>query len=115
MVIFGIFLSGFIPFLVPYLSIYKQPNSINFYDKLNQIMQFLTIGTVLAFFGVFPAIIGFVKIQAIENKFKETTTSFHKPSNIKKAQGSFKRLKKEKDNMYMVLGNVILPMLVVMT
>lgn len=114
MVIFGIFLSGFIPFLLPFLSVYRQPNSLTFYDKLNQVMQFLTIGAVLAFVGVFPAIVGFVKIQAIENKFKETTTSFHKAAIFKKAEGSFKRLKKEKDNIYMVLANVISPMLVVM-
>ena len=58
-------------------------------------MQFLTIGFALAFVGVFPAIVGFVKIQAIENKFKETATSFSKSAISKKAQGSFKRLKKE--------------------
>lgn len=114
MVIFGIFLSGFIPFLLPFVSIYQQPQSVHFCDKLNQIMQFLTIGFALAFVGVFPAIVGFVKIQAIENKFKETATSFSKSAISKKAQGSFKRLKKEKDNIYMVLVNVLFPMLVVM-
>lgn len=113
MVIFGIFLSGFIPFLLPFLSIHQHPNSLNFYDKLNQIMQFLTVGVVLAFAGVFPAMVGFVKIQAIENKFKTTTKLFRSflPT---KNQGSFKRLKKEKDNIYMVLVNVVSPLLVLL-
>lgn len=59
MIIFGLLVSGFIQLILPYSDVYSRAESHSFGDKFNQSVQFITVGLIFAFVGLFFASVGY--------------------------------------------------------
>lgn len=61
MIAFGLLVSGFIQFLLPYADVSSNAESYNFGDKMNQSIQFIVAGLIIALTGLFTASVGYKK------------------------------------------------------
>lgn len=66
----GIFISGFVQFLLPYNNVIANLGCSDLYSKINQSLQFLICGLIIIFCGIFAASAGYIgsysKILSVE-------------------------------------------------
>lgn len=55
---FGLIVSAMIPFLLPYLAVFTSSYSTSYLDKVNQSIEFLTIGLAVLFGGLYIGCVG---------------------------------------------------------
>lgn len=94
MIVFGLLVSGFIQLILPYADVYTKAESYSFGDKFNQSIQFITVGLIFAFVGLFSASVGYkrLKLPSATKKIEATNNQNIKTDKCK--FGSVKFLKK---------------------
>ena len=76
LIVFGLLVSGFIQLILPFADVYSNAESYSYGDKMNQSIQFITVGLIFAFVGLFSASVGYKTHNSpLTSRRIETTNS----------------------------------------